>query len=218
MNAGFRRSVPLLVALGLGLPAACRAQAPPPPPSEGPVIDEELLKQLIEEPESPSAADPLSSIVGRMMSIADRLDQSLVDPETRHIQDSVSEDLAKLIAEAQKRQQQQQQQQQQSSQQPQQRSQRQQVQQPKPGESGQAPQNPSQANQPARDSTTRLQKQGAVQASGADRQSLLKRAWGHLPAQAREQVQSSASEQFLPKYELETEQYFRRLAEMETPR
>jgi len=37
--------------------------------------------------------------------------------------------------------------------------------------------------------------------------------WGQLPAKAREQMMQSPPEKFLPKYELLTEKYFKRLAE-----
>lgn len=210
-SVSLRSTLPaLLLACALGWAAA----QDPPPPANDSGLDEDLLKQLIEEPALAAPKDPLSAIAGRMKSVVERLDQRLVDRQTRELQDAVSNDLARLIAEAQKRQQQQQQQQsqQQSNQSD---SQRQQVQQPKPSDQGQSKPDQTKSNEPARESTTRLQRQAAVQAAGQDRQSLLKRAWGHLPAQAREQVQSSSSEQFLPKYELETEQYFRRLADME---
>jgi len=42
---------------------------------------------------------------------------------------------------------------------------------------------------------------------------IIKNVWGHLPAKAREQVIQRPFEEFLPKYELEIEQYFRRLSE-----
>jgi hypothetical protein len=37
--------------------------------------------------------------------------------------------------------------------------------------------------------------------------------WGHLPSRVREQIQSSAIEEFLPKYEELIEAYYRRLSE-----
>ena len=42
---------------------------------------------------------------------------------------------------------------------------------------------------------------------------MMKRVWGHLPARNREQMQSSISEEFLPKYERLIGQYYSRLAE-----
>ena len=42
---------------------------------------------------------------------------------------------------------------------------------------------------------------------------LMKDIWGQLPPHAREQMLQSPPEQFLPKYELMLEQYYKRLAE-----
>ena len=42
---------------------------------------------------------------------------------------------------------------------------------------------------------------------------VLRRFWGHLPEKIRDQMQSSMSEEFLPKYERLIEDYYRRLAE-----
>jgi hypothetical protein len=46
-----------------------------------------------------------------------------------------------------------------------------------------------------------------------DREQLLKDFWGHLPPHAREQMLQSHSDEFLPQYELEIEQYYKRLSE-----
>jgi hypothetical protein len=48
-------------------------------------------------------------------------------------------------------------------------------------------------------------------------QGLLKDLWGQLPEKAREQMLQTSPEQFLPKYELMIEQYFKRLAEEQPP-
>ena len=45
------------------------------------------------------------------------------------------------------------------------------------------------------------------------RPSLLRQAWGHLPGHAAEAMPNAATEQFLPQYQREIEQYFRRLNE-----
>ena len=42
---------------------------------------------------------------------------------------------------------------------------------------------------------------------------MVKDLWGHLPERSREQMLQSFSDEFLPKYELEIEQYYRRLSE-----
>jgi hypothetical protein len=47
----------------------------------------------------------------------------------------------------------------------------------------------------------------------AQMQELLKDLWGHLPERVREQLLQAPTDEFLPKYQLEIEKYFRRLAE-----
>jgi hypothetical protein len=65
----------------------------------------------------------------------------------------------------------------------------------------------------ARDSTYRLNGGGAKPVDKADIDELTKRLWGHLPQRTREQMMQSFSEEFLPKYEREIEEYYRRLSE-----
>jgi hypothetical protein len=68
---------------------------------------------------------------------------------------------------------------------------------------------------PARDSESRSRQGESQPASLADRKALVRDLWGHLPPQIREQMLQAHSDEFLPKYELEIEKYFRRLAERE---
>ena len=42
---------------------------------------------------------------------------------------------------------------------------------------------------------------------------MVKALWGNLPERDRQQMVQSFSDEFLPKYELEIEQYYRRLSE-----
>ena len=71
---------------------------------------------------------------------------------------------------------------------------------------------------PAKDSTAGLRR-GDPQAAEtsatnpAMRQTMIKNLWGQLPPHAREQMLQMHSDEFLPKYELEIEKYFKRLAE-----
>lgn len=69
------------------------------------------------------------------------------------------------------------------------------------------------ARNPARDSTQKLGKDEARKADMEQMKGLLKDLWGQLPAKAREQMLQSSPEEFLPKYELLIEDYYRRLAE-----
>lgn len=65
----------------------------------------------------------------------------------------------------------------------------------------------------ARDSTDRLESSNAKPVDKGDIEAVVKDLWGHLPERSREQMIQSFSEEFLPKYELEIEQYYRRLSE-----
>jgi hypothetical protein len=49
--------------------------------------------------------------------------------------------------------------------------------------------------------------------ASVQREQWLRRAWGHLPAGLRQQLQASLPEDFLPEYSRFIEDYFRRLAE-----
>jgi hypothetical protein len=65
----------------------------------------------------------------------------------------------------------------------------------------------------ARDSTTRLNNAGGKSVDKADLEDLSKQLWGHLPQRTREKMMQSFSDEFLPKYEREIEEYYRRLSE-----
>jgi hypothetical protein len=69
----------------------------------------------------------------------------------------------------------------------------------------------------ARDSTDRLDSTTAKPVDKGAVDEMVKALWGHLPARNREQMLQSFSNEFLPKYELEIEQYYRRLSEEESP-
>jgi hypothetical protein len=80
----------------------------------------------------------------------------------------------------------------------------------KPGKAGSAAGSGKSA---ARDSTDRLDSTTAKPVDKGDLEATVKDLWGHLPERSREQMMQSFSEEFLPKYELEIEQYYRRLSE-----
>ncbi|HEX2476325.1 MAG TPA: hypothetical protein VHK01_16355 [Lacipirellulaceae bacterium] len=65
----------------------------------------------------------------------------------------------------------------------------------------------------ARDSTDRLNAASAKPVDKGDIDELAKQLWGHLPQRTREQMLQSFSEDFLPKYQREIEEYYRRLSE-----
>ncbi|MCI0334763.1 MAG: hypothetical protein L0228_16230 [Planctomycetes bacterium] len=80
----------------------------------------------------------------------------------------------------------------------------------KPGKSGNTA---GRGQTAARDSTDRLDSTNAKPIDKSDIEAMVKDLWGHLPERSREQMMQSFSEEFLPKYELEIEQYYRRLSE-----
>jgi hypothetical protein len=65
----------------------------------------------------------------------------------------------------------------------------------------------------ARDSSDPLNRTDAKSVDTGDIDGLIKDLWGHLPERYREQMMQSFSGEFLPKYELEIEQYYRWLSE-----
>lgn len=64
-----------------------------------------------------------------------------------------------------------------------------------------------------RRSTERLAAARASEAEGRPPGELMKEVWGRLPARVRERMLESASDEFLPEYRGDIEEYFRRLAE-----
>jgi hypothetical protein len=65
----------------------------------------------------------------------------------------------------------------------------------------------------ARESSNRLGTGNAEPTTTEDVESAAKKLWGHLPERSREQMMQSFSEEFLPKYEADIEEYYRRLSE-----
>ena len=82
--------------------------------------------------------------------------------------------------------------------------------QPKPGKPGAAA---GRGTTAARESSDRLDSTTAQSVDKGDVTDVVKELWGHLPERAREQMFQSFSDDFLPKYELEIEQYYRKLSE-----
>lgn len=83
---------------------------------------------------------------------------------------------------------------------------------PKPGQNPK-PGKPGAGRTAARDSTDRLDSSTAKPVDKGEVNEMVKALWGHLPKRSREQMLQSFSDEFLPKYELEIEQYYRRLSE-----
>jgi hypothetical protein len=191
-----------------GTPAQPAAPRPDLPSGDLPGADGRLLDQAgVGEDLGQETENPLLSI-GRQMRVAEDLisQQVTARDRTQRVQRLIVEDLDRLIEQLQ------------------QQCSRAQCQggtsSPKPEETAggksQAGSGENRgANQPVRDSTDRLGTAQADDAELARLQQMLKRVWGHLPTKVREQMQSGAIEEFLPKYEKLIEAYYSRLAEIE---
>ena len=165
--------------------------------------------------------DPLARI-GRDMRVVERLIAEKKAAETAadsakagQLQEQIVQQLAKLIESLEKQQQEQQQSPSSGKKGQQALAGRQRVNQPKPATSSAkrpaAPQN----NQASRDSTERLGKNETERPDMGQLKGLMKDLWGQLPAHAREQMLQTSPEQFLPRYELQIEKYYKRLAEQQ---
>jgi hypothetical protein len=172
-----------------GLPGSVKPGIPAMPAAPGtkPPAGEDLG-------EAGAATNPLAIVGERMREVQRRIAGRDTSETTQTVQKQIEADLAKLIEQA-----------------------KQQCAACNKSGSGQGQQagntggNPTPA--PPRDSTNRVE-QGAKEAvETADVKDVLRRFWGHLPDKIRDEMQSSLSEEFLPKYERVIEDYYRRLAE-----
>lgn len=179
-------------------------------------LDAELLEGLKEAlpPEAVidgedlgAPEDPLARMAGKMRSVEEELRATRLGPPTQRMQEEIIADLDKLIE-----------QQQQKCQggtpkpggQPS----------PKPGSTPSPAPTPSApaaqaGNQGASDSETATRPGEGTGAEMVAPQDLLKHVWGHLPQRLRTQMLQNPNEKFLPMYEREIEEYFRRLIDLE---
>lgn len=82
-------------------------------------------------------------------------------------------------------------------------------------EEGAQTQEGDEPGQNGEDSSDRLREDEMLNISPEEQDALIKKAWGNLPPHLRKQISNSSMERFLPKYERLTQEYFRRLAELE---
>ena len=159
----------------------------------------------------PENEHPLSQIGKRMRVAGEQMEAVKSKSDAQALQQQIVRDLEKLIRElekecarcnggsgSQKNSQAQ-------------TSQRGSVNQPKAGNS--QAQNNQGSNKPAQDSTTRVGKNETRQPGPQELTHLIRDVWGQLPERARERLLQSPPEEFLPKYEVLIEKYYRRLAE-----
>lgn len=74
---------------------------------------------------------------------------------------------------------------------------------------------PGEQSQDSEDSNDKLRDQKVLAISPEEQDALIKKAWGNLPPHLRKQISNTSMERFLPKYERLTQEYFRKLAEVE---
>jgi chemotaxis protein histidine kinase CheA len=157
--------------------------------------------------------DPLTRIEQKMRQVEQRLAERDSSTGTQTLQREIADELAALLEQLQQQQQQNQNQNQnnQNSQQQQQQSSAAKKQDQKQASKSNPSNQP--ASKPARESEERTGKVDDEKIKPEDLQDLIQSAWGNLPPQVREKMESAAQEQFLPKYQTLIEDYFKRLAE-----
>ncbi len=153
--------------------------------------------------------NPLARLEQKMRQVQDRLARRDPSQETQTIQREIATDLASLLESLQQQQQQEKNQNQSSSRQ--QQSQPQST--PQQSQSSSSAPSSEPSSKPAQDSEERLGKSNDDKLQPEALRDLYQRAWGHLPAHVRDQMQAAAQEQFLPKYQILIEEYYQRLAE-----
>lgn len=174
------------------------------PPAKEPgrrSLDEELLDGLEGEDigHGPANENPLVRLNQRMKQVERRIAETRSDETTQRLQQEIADDLSKLIEQLQ--------QQCRQSKNPSPSPRQQQTTSAKPANK------PSErpGDQPARDSTPHTKNRDTAKVAGPRLQERLKDVWGHLPPHLRQQMEQSANEEFLPKYETEISEYYRSL-------
>lgn len=164
-------------------------------------LDDELLEGLEGEDVGRGAANenPLVRLNQRMKQVERRIAETRSDEKTQHLQKEIADDLSKLIEQLE------QQCRQCKNHSPSPRQQQTASSKPASKPSDQSGDNP------ARDSTARTKDREAAKVDGPRLQERLKDVWGHLPPHLRQQMEQSANEEFLPKYETEISDYYRSL-------
>lgn len=197
--------------LGLGEPEGKKMnQGDEPGPPKGRDIEGLPGEDLGQPGES---NDPLTRIGQQMRRVENRIAQRDASKETQNLQEEIVSSLDELIKKAQE---QQNSQNNSSSSKKPPGSQRSKVKQP--SQQQQAGNNAGNGSgqtstKPASDSSDRLGPDELREVNMDQMRDLIKDVWGNLPERMREQMNQDAVEEFLPKYRLQIEEYFRRLAE-----
>ena len=188
-----------------------KAKKPMPPTGAAPggkptgnSLDDELLKGLGEQPKSTGADDesnPIAAVTKKMRQVQQLMEHAKSDTQTRQLQGEIVTRLDPLTKQQPSSSSSSNQPQDQQAQERQKMEQSQQAGGQKPNDS------------PAKDSSEQLRNRKNEKVDMANMQQMLKDVWGQLPPRLREQMLQSGVEQFLPKYELLIEEYFKTLAE-----
>lgn len=186
---------------------------PPPSPdkeAKPSKLDDELLKELGEGEDlgATGQEDPLGQISEQMKESETLLGQAKTGEETRRLQTSIVDSLAKLIENARKNQKQGQG----KSGQGGKRRPGGEKSRSDSGSGGQDSEGTSPGVASAKESSNDLREMKAQKGRGRSREDLLKDVWGNLPdKKLRERMRQSANDEFLPEYEIWIEQYFESL-------
>jgi len=189
-------------------PGAAQPPQDQPTTKKPSATDEELLKRLTEGEDLGESENALVRIGNKMRKAEGLLGQAKPSAEAQALQQQIVTDLDQLIKQMQR--------------------QKSKCDSAKSastsgGQRGNpSPQKNSHGNKgpndtPARESTDQLRDKAAQAAELAERKKLLQNLWGDLPQHEREQLLNASGEQFLPKYQLLLEKYFRRLGEQQAP-
>jgi hypothetical protein len=171
-------------------------------------VDEEQLKRELGAAAEKESDNPLEEIARQMREAQQHIARSDAGPGTQQLQRQIVDNLDRLIRQARKC----------SGQcrpgesqpQPSVRSSSPGTPSGKPG----TPNNPN--NKPPANSSSRPRASAAARKPDvAAMRAIMKRLWGMLPEREREQMLQSPVEEFPPDYELQIEDYFRRLSEEE---
>jgi hypothetical protein len=168
------------------------------------LVDERQLKRELGAAAEKEDDNPLAEIARQMRDAQRRIARLDSGPATQQLQRQIVDDLDRLIEQARK-----------SSGQCQSQSQstspKSPTGSPRPQPNARTTQHPN--KNPPTNTSTHTDKPARRKPDAAATQAIMKRLWGTLPERQREQMLQSPVEEFPPKYELEIEDYFRRLSE-----
>ncbi len=197
--------------------------APHNPEKESPPAADEYPELNQPEGEDIGPQDnPLASISRQMQQVERLLASRRVDEQTVQMQREIVKRLEKLLQQAQRRSPrsgsgQQQPQRQQAASRPASRRDSVKLKPSSQAAAGQPKKGGAQAAQQPNPRAEKTQEKGPRTPKPKEKkrnlvQDLVKRIWGHLPPRMRQQMLQSASDRFLPQYQLEIEEYFKRVS------